>query len=300
MTRYRRIEDPSTISEQQQQPLHGNGSAASYQQPLTTVHTHTPAVSYEQPSNTVHTYASASNMQSLNRPLTQTQDHPSTLKRKRTDAIDEGQSQHVAADPPSQRMASRDAMPPPLHPAQRFTPQQPINRETPISLNFGPATTFRSGQNPYSNPVSLERSSSQSPATLTGHDSPFEFRGRHDGELDNTAFHQPTPQRPIYRPSSVSPVRERLTLTPRMGAPSRGTATGLLSHARSSSSAANIHTPRRTASHRQQLGQSPYFGLRQLPTRLPGRGVDARIVNGLSFMEDPVVGLGSGRRRARR
>lgn len=290
MTRYRRVEAPSMTSQQHQQPLdavHTHDSAASYQQPSNTIHTHAPAVSYQQPSNTLHTHASASNMQSLNRPPTQTRDHHVTLKRKR--AFEDQYPEITAGSP--QRIASRDAMPPPLLPAQRFTP---------VSLNFGPATTFRSGPNPFSNAASRERSSSQSPATLTGHASPFEFRSRHDGELDNTAFHQPAPQHPIYRPNSVSPVRDRLTLTPRMGAPSRGTATGLLSHARSSSSAANIHTPHRSESHRQQLGQSPYFGIRQIPARLPGRGMDPRIVNGLSFMEEPVVGSGGVRRRARR
>ena len=291
MTRHGRNEALSAVPQGQQQPLqtaHTHDSATSYQQPLNTIHTHAPAVLYQQPSNTLHTHASPSSMQSLNRPLTHNQDHHSTLKRKRTDGIDEDQSQHVAARP---RIASRDAMPPPLLPAQRFTP---------VSLDFGPPTAFRSGPSLFNNPASRGRNSTQSPATLIGHASPFEFRGRDDGELDNTAFHQPTPQRQIYRPNSVSPVRERLTLMPRMGAPSRGTATGLLSHARSSSSAANVHTPSRTASHRQQLGQSPYFGIRQIPTRLPGRGMDPMIVNGLSFMEEPVVGSGVGRKRARR
>ena len=251
-----------------------------------------PSPALQQPNSQ---YAPGSNMQSMNRPLAQGPEHHPTLKRKRTDTTDDDQAQHVAAGPPSQRMRSRDAMPPPPFPAQRFTTQLPHNREASVPISGGPYSTFRGLQSGYNNPLSLERTASESPATATGHISPLEFRTRDDGELDNI-FHQPTPQRPIYRPNSVSPVRERLTLTPRHQAPSRGTSTGLLSHARSSSSATTT-TPNR---HRQQLGQSPYFGNRQLPMRSPGRGMDPRIVNSLSFLEDPVIGSGGGRRRARR
>ena len=264
------------------------GSAADLET-MTRRHRRIAPSAVQQPPNTAHTPTLT--MQSLNRPLAQGPEHRPTLKRKRADTTEDDQAQHVAAGPPPQRMSSRDAMPPPQIPLQRFAPQVQIPH---IPISFPPSTSYREFQNSYNNPLSLERTASESPATATGHVSPLEFRTRDDGELDNV-YYQPTPQRPIYRPTGVSPVTGRLTLTPRQQAPSRGNATGLLSHARSSS-VANV-TPSR---HRQQLGQSPYFGNRQLPLRLPGRGMDPRIVNSLSFMEDPVIGSEGGRKRARR
>lgn len=80
-----------------------------------------------------------------------------------------------------------------------------------------------------------------------------------DGELDNLL--QPMPQRPIYRSASISPTRGRITLppTPRntSAASSRSNSNaGLLTHVRSSNNNAHIQTPRRTTTHRQQLGLS--------------------------------------------
>jgi len=110
-----------------------------------------------------------------------------------------------------------------------------------------------------------------------------------DGELDNILH--PTPQRPIYRPASVSPNRGRITLppTPRNTSDrnlNAHSSAGLLSHVRSSSTNAHMLTPTSTASHRQQLGipssngppvsSSPYFSRRsivpphqQQPTQRP-------------------------------
>lgn len=99
-----------------------------------------------------------------------------------------------------------------------------------------------------------------------------------DGELDKILH--PTPQRPIYRPTSISPNRGRLTLppTPRNTSDrnlSAASTTGLLSHVRSSSTTANMLTPTSATSHRQQLGisssigppvsSSPYFAPRSIP-----------------------------------
>ena len=106
------------------------------------------------------------------------------------------------------------------------------------------------------------------------------IRSPHDGELDQLLrptppLLHPTPQRPLHRPSSVSPIRNRLTLPPTP----RNSSAGLFSHVRSSST--NMGTPHSTASHRQQLGISP------------------QVLNGLSFLEEPNLNMG-GRRRARR
>lgn len=126
-------------------------------------------------------------------------------------------------------------------------------------------------------------------ATLP-HRQPFlSSQPRNDGELDNILH--PTPQRPIYRPASVSPNRGRITLppTPRNTSDrnlNAHSSAGLLSHVRSSSTNANMLTPTSTTSHRQQLGipsstgppvsSSPYFSRRsiipphqQQPTQRP-------------------------------
>ena len=99
-----------------------------------------------------------------------------------------------------------------------------------------------------------------------------------DGELDNILH--PTPQRPIYRPASVSPTRGRLTLppTPRHTSDrnlNSHSSAGLLSHVRSSSTTPHLLTPTSATSHRQQLGipsstgppvsSSPYFSRSIIP-----------------------------------
>lgn len=234
----------------------------------------------------------SSSLRSLNMPHAQSQENHTGSKRMRTDT--------AADDRPSQRMRSRDAMPPPQLPSRR-----PVHHEPGITMfpmdSLSPPR-FHHPSTTHGAHLAQSRNASDSPATATGHISPFDFRPRNDGELDSLRFHQPSPQRPLYAPNSVSPARERLTLTPRNRAPSRGTGPGLLSHARSSS-VPGMLTPRSsstTASHRQPLGlaQSPYFGSRELPAARTG--MDPRIMNGLSFVEDPVIGSGGGRRRARR
>lgn len=291
-----------------------------------------PAVSSAtQQSSTI--LSLSSNLRSLNTPHVQEPDHRPSSKRKRMD--------NVIDDQTSQRMTSRDAMPPPQLPPRRTSLHEPeFGVFTMDSLS---PPRYRNPSRPptaYGAALARGRNATESPATAKGHTSPLDFRPPCDGELDDIRLHQPIPQhlqRPIYAPSSVSPPKERLTLTPRFRAPSRGTGPGLLSHARSSS-AVGMSTPRSsstsTGSHRQQLGQSPFFGNRELPatprsresrtttgniTGLPrfreggtdtsivngtprfhGIGMDPRIVNGLSFVEDPVVGSGGGRRRARR
>ena len=248
-----------------------------------------------QHSNAVH--AGPSNFQSLNMPHLQASEQPSSSKRKRTETATDVST--------GQRMTSRDAMPPPQLPPRRLS-----QYETEFGLFSMSVSPPRFHHAPTPSGVDTlapapSRNASESPATATGHISPLDALHRNDGELDTMRYHQPTPQRPIYRPSSVSPARQRLTLTPRSSAPGRLVGTGLLSHARSSS-AAGIVTSRSssttTASHRQQLGQSPYFTPRELPgtPRFSGSEADASVVNGLSFMEDPVVGSTDGRRRARR
>lgn len=126
-------------------------------------------------------------------------------------------------------------------------------------------------------------------ATLPHRQPFFSGQARNDGELDNILH--PTPQRPIYRPASVSPNRGRITLppTPRNTSDrnlNAHSSAGLLSHVRSSSTIVNMPTPTSTASHRQQLGissstgpsvsSSPYFSSRniipphqQQPTQRP-------------------------------
>ena len=245
--------------------------------------------------NPVH--AGPSNLQSLNMPHVQAPGQPFSSKRKRTETATDVST--------GQRMTSRDAMPPPQLPARRLSQYEPefgiFNMSvSPPRFHHAPIPSGADTLAP-----APSRNASESPATATGHISPLDCLHRNDGELDTMRYQQPTPQRPIYRPSSVSPARQRLTLTPRSSAPGRLVGPGLLSHARSSS-AAGIMTPRSssttTASHRQQLGQSPYFTPRELPAtpRFGGSEVDASIINGLSFMEDPVVGSTGGRRRARR
>lgn len=119
-----------------------------------------------------------------------------------------------------------------------------------------------------------------SPSILSTHPYDQSFlsaRLASDGELDNILH--PTPQRPIYRPASVSPSRGRLTLPPTPRDTSdrnlnAHSSAGLLSHVRSSSTNANMLTNESTSSHRQQLGisstngprvsASPYFSRRSI------------------------------------
>ncbi|KAL8793484.1 MAG: hypothetical protein Q9195_003967 [Heterodermia aff. obscurata] len=248
--------------------------------------------------NTVH--AGPSTLHSLSMPHFQAPEQSSSSKRKRTDTDTDIST--------GRRMKSRDAMPPPQLPPRRLPQYEPEfgifhMSMSPPRFHHAP---FPSGGDTLA-PPAPSRNASESPATATGHISPLETLNHNDGELDTMRYHQPTPQRPIHRPSSVSPVRQRLTLTPRSSAQGRPIGPGLLSHARSSSSsAASFMTPRSssttTASHRQQLGQSRYFTPRELPAtpRFRGSEADAGIVNGLSFIEDPAVGSTGGRRMARR
>ena len=252
--------------------------------------------------NAIH--GGPSNFRSFNMPHAEASEQPSGTKRKRTETATDVSN--------GQRMTSRDAMPPPQLPPRRLSQYEPefgIFHMSVSPPHFRPPPILSRGDTLAPGP---SRNASESPATATGHASPLDSLHRNDGELDTMRFHQPTPQRPVYRPSSLSPARQRLTLTPRSSAPGRLIGPGLLSHARSSS-AAGILTPRggsssstTTASHRQQLGQSPYFTPRELPATPRFRGsevgseTDASIVNRLSFREDPVAGSTGGRRRARR
>ena len=241
-------------------------------------------------------HAGPSAFQSPSMPHLQAPEQSFSLKRKRTDTATDVST--------GQRLTSRDAMPPPQLPARRLSQYEAEFENFPVSLSpphFHHAPMSSLGDTLASGP---SRNASESPATATGHISPLEpFHRNNDGEIDTMRFHQPTPQRPIYRPSSVSPVRQRLTLTPRSIAPARLAGPGLLSHARSSSAAGTM-TPRSnsTASHRQQLGQSPYFTPGELPATpsFHGSRVDASIVNALNFIDDPAAGSTGGRRRARR
>ncbi len=114
-------------------------------------------------------------------------------------------------------------------------------------------------------------------STLPYHQPFLSGQPTHDGELDSILH--PTPQRPIYRPASVSPKRGRITLppTPRNTSDrnlNAHSSAGLLSHVRSSSTNSNMLTPTSTTSHRQQLGipssngppvsSSPYFSRRSI------------------------------------
>ena len=262
----------------------------------------TPAL---QPSAPVQRTPTA-NAQPIHLAQVQCQDPRAVQKRKSERLTDNSEAPQLYHPPntPSLRMTSREAMPPPPQvPAPRFTPHEfQRSQPTPIPIDFGSFTYPNvRPQNSYNSTESRDRNASQSPATFIGSnptDFPTDFRTRDDGELDSNhnRIHHPSPQRrALFAANSISPARERLTLTPRLNVPSRGNGIGLLNHARSSSNLGLVTPSSSMGSHRRQLGQgeSPFFN-----KRVSGSRMDPQIVNGLSFMEDPVIG--SGRRRARR
>ena len=154
-------------------------------------------------------------------------------------------------------------------------------------------------------------------------------RPRNDGELDHV--YQPIPRRPMFRPGSISPTRDRVTLPPTPRNTSSSTMRGpsgqdLSQNVRSSSVLSTTRMAQDSASQRHPLGQrnstgpaaqSPYFASRtpspqrhsSQPTRAsasnrrePSQHRLEEDLNDLPFLGDLAEPgeSSTGRRRARR